>query len=37
MYRSWKNWLGLKVQTLPDTVLFLLSIILLVLLIGWVL
>ena len=37
MYRNWKNWLELNVQTLPDTVLFLLSMILLVLLIRWVL
>jgi hypothetical protein len=37
MYRSLKNWLGLNVQAVSDTVLFLLSIILLVLLIGWVL
>ena len=37
MYKDWKNWLELNVQTLPDTVVFLVSIILLVLLIGWVL
>jgi hypothetical protein len=37
MYRNWKNWLELNDQTLPDTVLFLMSIILLVLLIRWAL
>jgi hypothetical protein len=37
MYRNWKNWLELNVQSFPDTVLFLISVILLVLLIAWVL
>ena len=37
MYRNCRNWLELHAQTLPDTVLFLISIVLLVLLIGWVL
>jgi hypothetical protein len=37
MYRNWKNWLEVNAQTVPDTVLFLASGILLVLLIGWVL
>jgi hypothetical protein len=37
MYKNWKNWLELNVQTLPDTALFLASIVLLVLLIGWAL
>jgi hypothetical protein len=37
MYTNWKNWLELNDQTLPDTVLFLMSIILLVLLIRWAL
>lgn len=37
MYRDWKNWVELNSQSLTDTVLFLLSIILLVLLMGWAL
>jgi hypothetical protein len=37
MYRDWKNWFELNSQSLTDTVLFLLSLILLVLLMGWAL
>lgn len=37
MYRDWKNWVELNSQSLTDTVLFLLSIVLLVLLMGWAL
>ena len=37
MYRNWKNWLELNSQTLPDTVLLLISVILFILLMGWVL
>ena len=37
MYRDWKNWVELNSQSLTDTVLFLFSIILLVLLMGWAL
>jgi hypothetical protein len=37
MYRDWKNWLELNSQSLTDTVLLLLSIVLLALLMGWAL
>lgn len=37
MYKAWKTWLALNSESLIDSVAVLVSVILLVLLMGWVL